>query len=76
MNTFRVIIDEDVCQGHGVCLSEAPDIFAVEEVGGPYPLARVKVAEVSGEALEAARRAARYCPNQSIKIVPFDGSQE
>lgn len=76
MSTFRVIIDPDVCQGHSVCLSEAPDIFVVEETGGPYPLARVKVAEVSGEALDAARRAARYCPNQSIRIVPFDGSQE
>lgn len=76
MSTFRVIVDEDVCQGHSVCLSEAPAVFAVEATGGPYPLARVKVAMVSGESLEAARRAARYCPNQSIKIVPFDGSQE
>jgi ferredoxin len=70
MSKFRVIVDQDVCQGHSVCLSEAPDIFTVEDSGGPYPLARVKIAEVSGEALEAARRAARYCPNQSIKIVP------
>ena len=70
MSKFRVIVDLDVCQGHSVCLAEAPNVFAVEESGGPYPLARVKIAEVSGETLEAARRAARYCPNQSIKIVP------
>jgi sterol 14-demethylase len=72
MSVFRVIVDQDVCQGHGVCLSEAPQIFAVEVSGGPYPLARVKVGSVSGDALEAARRAARYCPNQSIRIVPFE----
>lgn len=76
MSTFRVIVDQDVCQGHSVCLSEAPEMFAVEDSGGPYPLARVKIAIVSGDALEAARRAARYCPNQSIKIVPFEGSKE
>lgn len=72
MSRFRVIVDQEVCQGHSVCLSEAPEIFAVEDTGGAYPLARVKVAVVSGEALEAARRAARYCPNQSIKITPCD----
>ena len=76
MSTFRVIVDQDVCQGHSVCLSEAPEMFAVEDSGGPYPLARVKMAIVSGDALEAARGAARYCPNQSIKIVPFEGSKE
>jgi|JI10StandDraft_1071094.scaffolds.fasta_scaffold75043_3 sterol 14-demethylase len=72
MSTFRVIVDQDVCQGHSVCLSEAPEIFAVEDSGGPYPLARVKIAIVSGDALESARRAARFCPNQSIKIVPYE----
>ncbi len=74
MSKCRVIVDQDVCQGHSVCVAEAPDVFAVEDSGGPYPLARVKVAIVEGELLEAARRAARYCPNQSIKIVSCDDS--
>lgn len=72
MSKYRVIVDQEVCQGHSVCLSEAPDVFAVEDTGGAYPLARVKVAVVSGELLEAARRAAHYCPNYSIKIVPCE----
>lgn len=69
MTSYRVIVDQDVCQGHSVCLSEAPDLFVVEDTGGAYPLARLKVAIVSGEALDAARRAARFCPNQSIRII-------
>jgi ferredoxin len=69
MTKFRVLVDHDVCQGHSVCLAEAPDVFSVDEVGAAYPLARVKVTVVSDGLLEAARRAARYCPNQAIKIV-------
>ena len=26
---MRVVVDADLCQGHGVCESEAPDVFAV-----------------------------------------------
>ena len=28
---FRVVVDRDLCQGHGVCESEAPTVFAVSK---------------------------------------------
>jgi sterol 14alpha-demethylase len=74
MSRFRVIVDPDVCQGHGVCLAEAPDLFAIVDRKGPYPLARLKAAIVEGDMLEAARRAAQFCPNQSIRIVAVEES--
>lgn len=26
---FRIVVDRDLCQGHGVCESEAPDLLEV-----------------------------------------------
>ena len=30
---LRVEIDRDLCQGHGVCEGEAPDVFEVSKKG-------------------------------------------
>ena len=27
---YRIVVDRDLCQGHGVCESEAPEVFVVE----------------------------------------------
>jgi ferredoxin len=27
---MRVLVDLDLCQGHGVCCSEAPDVFEMD----------------------------------------------
>jgi ferredoxin len=27
--TWRIVVDRDLCQGHGVCESEAPEVFEV-----------------------------------------------
>jgi sterol 14-demethylase len=29
----RIVVDRDLCQGHGVCESEAPDVFSVSKKG-------------------------------------------
>ena len=28
---MRIVVDLDLCQGHGVCESEAPSVFVVEK---------------------------------------------
>ena len=66
---MKVVVDIDLCQGHSVCLGEAPEIFDVVEVDEAYP----KVKVLQGNPPEALRakleRAAKYCPNRVITII-------
>jgi ferredoxin len=60
----KVIVDRDLCQGHGVCESEAPAVFAVSPQG---------VLEILDESPPAAWRAAvetavQFCPTQALRI--------
>ncbi len=61
---FRVIVDSDLCQGHGVCTGEAPEIF---ELGDNE---RVRVLDETPRKMlrKKAELAARYCPNHVIRI--------
>lgn len=66
---MKVIVDTSLCQGHGVCLGEAPEVFDVVEVDDGYPQVKVLL-ENPGEELRAkVMAAARYCPNNVITIV-------
>ena len=66
---LKVIIDRDMCQGHSVCLMEAPEIFDVVEEDGGYPLVKVLVEYPPDELREKVMRAARFCPNNVISVV-------
>ena len=61
----RVYVQEDVCQGHTLCYMAAPEVFDLREEDGH---AFVKVAELTPELLEAAKRAALTCPEQAIVV--------
>jgi sterol 14-demethylase len=65
---MRVRVDLDLCQGHGICQEEAPEVFRVVERQGDY--ARVEVIlERPPEALrEKVLAAARFCPNRVISV--------
>ena len=61
---MRITVDRDLCQGHGVCESEAPGIFRVGkgnqlEVLDPSP-PEDRRAEVAA--------AVRYCPTSALTI--------
>ena len=62
---MRIVVDRDLCQGHGVCESEAPEVFAVPKSG------QVDVrSETPPEALRAkVQMAVKYCPTHALKIV-------
>lgn len=68
MTGFRIVVDEDLCQGHGVCESEAPELFEVSrdrtvEVLQPRP---------GPDQRRAAEMAVTYCPTHALSIVDDD----
>jgi ferredoxin len=57
-------IDRERCAGHARCLTIAPDLFDLDDDGRAIWL---RQPETAGE-VEAARRAARGCPEQAIRV--------
>ena len=62
---MRITVDRDLCQGHGVCESEAPDVFGV---GKDHQVVILEAAppESRRPAVEAA---VRFCPTHALSIV-------
>jgi sterol 14alpha-demethylase len=65
VSSCRIVVDRDLCQGHGVCESEAPGVFEVSKDG---------VLTVLQESPSAGHRAAvdaaaKYCPTHALTIV-------
>ncbi|GED99800.1 cytochrome P450 [Gordonia spumicola] len=61
---MRVVVDLDLCQGHGMCELEAPDVF--EAGRDSVDLLDENPDESRRADVEAA---VRYCPTQALKIV-------
>jgi ferredoxin len=61
----RILVDFALCQGHGVCKAEAPDVFDVDEGEG-----RVIVldAEPPASQRDAVALAVRYCPTRALRV--------
>ena len=64
-NRWRVVVDRDLCQGHGVCQSEAPAVFAVSKAGELTVLVE-RPADVERAAVAMA---VTYCPTHALTIV-------
>jgi sterol 14-demethylase len=62
---FRIVVDADLCQGHGVCESEAPDLFEVDR----DRKVQVLDATPSDDQRKAAEAAVKYCPTHALSIV-------
>jgi len=65
---YRICVDKDLCQGHSVCVSEAPELFRVADQGQLYDTVDPVVPEIGDGELAQAERAARFCPNGVIRI--------
>ena len=59
-----ITLDLGLCQGHSVCVSEAPDVFKISARGD----VEVLVAQPSAARYDALVRAAEHCPNQVITL--------
>lgn len=69
---MRVRADLDLCQGHGMCQEEAPEIFRVRERPDDHDQVELLLDEIP-EALRSRLEAAvRYCPNRVLSIVEDD----
>jgi len=62
---MKIVVDYDLCQGHAVCQSEAPAVFAVEDKGQVRLLDGSPVDEMRAQ----VELAVRYCPTHALKIV-------
>ena len=66
---MRIQIDLQLCQGHGVCVEEAPEVFRVVSEAGRYDHAELIVAEPDESLRAKVEAAVKYCPNRSLSIV-------
>jgi ferredoxin len=61
---MRIVIDWDLCQGHAVCMGEAPEVFDVGD-DGKLKILQERPAESLRGKIELA---ARYCPTGAISL--------
>lgn len=61
----RIQVDWDLCQGHGVCRAEAPEVFDVDA-----DQARVVVLQESPpeERRAKVQAAVNYCPTRALSL--------
>jgi len=62
--SFQIKIDRELCQGHATCMTEAPELFNVDEAGNLTVLQE----RPSLALLIKAQQAEKYCPTKAIKI--------
>lgn len=65
---MRIRADLELCQGHGLCQEEAPEVFRVVEMPGAYDHVEVLVAEPDERLRPKVEAAVRYCPNRVLSI--------
>jgi sterol 14-demethylase len=61
----RIVVDRDLCQGHGVCEGEAPEVFVVSKKGELTVLDERPPADQDA----AVDAAVKHCPTHALKIV-------
>lgn len=61
----RITVNLDLCEGHGLCYFEAPDLFTLRGADGK---AVVLVDSIPEERLAAAIRCVDVCPERAITL--------
>ena len=64
---MRIKVDYVLCQGHAVCMSEAPEVFQVDEKTGENP---------GGQLREKVELAVKYCPTSALSLVEEESGKE
>jgi sterol 14-demethylase len=60
---LRIKLDRDLCQGHGVCVGEAPELFRIGKDGKVELVAQPEL-----QSYGKAHAAEKYCPTRTIKL--------
>lgn len=63
---MQVLVDYDRCDGMGLCMAAAPEVFEIDESG----FMRVLVETPTERHAEAVREAIRRCPKSAIALDP------
>ena len=62
---MRVVADLDLCQGHQMCLIEAPEVFGFDEAADHVEI----LEEHPGEAMRPqVDNAVQYCPAMALSV--------
>jgi ferredoxin len=61
---MKIVLDPQICTGHGRCYALAPEVFEPDDVGR----CSIVVAEPSPDQRDAARRAVASCPEEALRI--------
>lgn len=72
MSKYKVEVDLMLCQGHGVCTEECPEVFEVTDVESGYPKVHVKTEFPEAGLRSKVQDAVDYCPNRTIRIVEVE----
>lgn len=66
--SFEVRVDLDLCQGHGVCEAEAPEVFEVPK----HSKVVIRDATPPEHLRPQVEAAVKYCPTHAISIVEIN----
>lgn len=72
MAKYKVEVDLMLCQGHGVCKEECPEVFEVKEMKTGYPKVKVLNPYPDESLRSKVEDAVAFCPNQTIRIVEVE----
>ena len=61
---MRIEVELDLCQGHGMCEMEAPEVFEAQRDS-----VEILDKEPDESLRPAVEAAVRYCPTQALRIV-------
>lgn len=61
---MKIAVDRDLCQGHGVCESEAPGVFHV----GKDNQLQILVPAPPDDRRDEVMAAVRFCPTSALTI--------
>ena len=68
---MKIIADLELCQGHGMCENEAPEVFrVVESDDGSYSHVEILLTGLDEGLREKVEKAVRACPNRTLSITP------
>lgn len=61
---MKVHVDWDLCEGHGICCAEVPEVFELRDADQVTLLTEQPPAELRSQ----LQTAARFCPKNAITI--------
>jgi ferredoxin len=62
---MRIVVDRDLCQGHGMCALEDPYVFAIHRGEDQVTLLDESPDDTHRDSV---RNAVRYCPTTALSI--------